>query len=250
MKTKPILTQLPPSFNRKFIKRLLYRWVIIFILLALATCFVFIQLDVQTLSPTSWRNADSSVIISILGLPAIFVASLIVALLHTETDRKKNYPPIYWFSYFILGIIFLGINYFSYRYYINYTIQRDQNFRQKLEQEVKENNNPNYEMLADMYQNGWGGSQDVHKAAELYQKACNETSVNSLAISPCKKAKNYKKLRILLKGSNDPYDMATLAMIYKLGLGGSQDLAKAQQLYDKACPDRNDFICKNYQPFK
>lgn len=251
MKTLSIITQILPVFNRQFIKRLLCRWIIIFIILNLSVWFFSLQMSVQSLSSTSWNHVDPFPDpFSIFGLPAIFIASLVVALLHTKTDSKNNYPRIYWIAYFTPIILLVGTNYFSYRYYVNYTTQRDQNLRQKLERQVKENNHPNYAMLADMYENGWGGSQDTRKAAEFYQKACDETLTNSLVIGACKKAKDYKKLRILLKDSYDPYDMVTLAIIYEKGLGGESEPAKAKALYKKACPKKDAFVCTKYKPFQ
>lgn len=251
MKTNSIITQFLPSFNRQFIKRLLYRWVMIFILLNLSSWFFSIQINVQTLSSTSWNHVDPFPdVISIVGLPAMFIASLVVALLQTKTDRQQNYPRVYWIAYFIPTIILFSATYFSYRYYTTYTTQRDQNFRQELEQGIKENNHPNYAVLADMYENGWGGPQDINKAFELYQKACDNAAVNSSDIEACKKTKNYQKLRVLLKDSHNPYDMVTLATLYETGLGGPSDPEKTKELYQKACPDKNDFICTKYKPFQ
>lgn len=252
MKKHSIFTQFLPLFNKQFIKRLLSRWIVNFIILSLAEWLFFLQLDVLVIRQQGkWGIANEYPgVIAFLGLPAIFVASLVVALLHTETDRKNNYPRLYWVVYFIPAAILLCADYFSYQYSVNYTTKRDQKLRQELELELKENKQTNYVMLADMYKYGWGGTQDISKADELYQKGCENTNVKSLAIENCKKAKNYYRLRILLKDSNDPYDMVTLAIIYEAGLGGLKNHAKAQDLYQKVCPNKNDFICKDYKPFQ
>ncbi|CAI3937865.1 unnamed protein product [Commensalibacter communis] len=61
-----------------------------------------------------------------LGVLPVFVASLIIGLLHTREDRTRNHSSTYWFIWLIPAGILIFTNYTAYRYYINYTTQRDQ----------------------------------------------------------------------------------------------------------------------------
>jgi hypothetical protein len=67
-----------------------------------------------------------------------------------------------------------------------------------------------------MYENGEGVEQDLSKAIELYEKAC--------------------------EGSYAP-GYSSLGLMYENGRGVEQDLSKAFELYEKACELGDTFGC-------
>ena len=72
--------------------------------------------------------------------------------------------------------------------------------------------------LAQIYNYGWGVSQDLLKAAPLYVKACKGGDVESCV---------------------------NLGILYQSGEGMPRDEAKPAELFDKACDDGHAIGCSN-----
>lgn len=176
-----MFTRLSHFNNRQFFIRLFWHWIAVFILLLLAAWLPFLVFDVSRLNMYGEINSDFPGNMAIAGIPSVFIASILIALLHTRQDRKRNYPKIYWCIWLIPTFILFDINITAYAYYhhYTYTMYKQEHFR--LEQRIKENNHPDYASLADYYKNGRGGPKDPPKAKELYKKAC--PTKNGL---PCK----------------------------------------------------------------
>lgn len=173
-----MFTRLSHFNNRQFFIRLFWHWIAVFILLLLAAWLPFLLFDITQLPQTNGSSGGEMVI---AGIPSVFIASILVALLHTRQDRKRNYPKIYWHIWLIPTFILFDINITAYAYYHHYTYTMYKQERFRLEQRIKENNHPDYASLADYYKNGRGGPKDLPKAQELYKKAC--PTKNGL---PCK----------------------------------------------------------------
>lgn len=250
---KLIFARLSNLCNKQFLLRFLCRWIFIFIILSLCAWLFFLRYDIEGFDKPIVRglqNGTTSGLLSLISLPAVLTTSMIIALLHTREDRKRNYPRMYWLIWIIPILPLSSVDYYYYRFYRNLITPVEINKRQSFETEVSRGDTNYYIGLADMYKNGEGGSKEPQKAKKLYQKLCDAPNkvndVNNLTINACTEIKEYTKLRLMLMNSHFSDHMVVLGNLYEKGLGGPKDIKKAKELYKQACEDRGYYECKYY----
>lgn len=131
---KLIFARLSSLCNNQFLLRFLCRWIFIFTILSLCAWLFFLRYDIERLGKPIIRGLDdtTSGLLSLISLPAVLTTSIIIALIQTREDRKRNYPRLYWLIWIIPIIPLFCVDY----YYKSLITPEKIYQRQFLEQEM------------------------------------------------------------------------------------------------------------------